>query len=65
MEKSDAIKKAYEERKRQHDKKFEGEVEHLVFEIEDLSNRLRQAKKRLTELEYKEPEITADIEDLQ
>lgn len=61
MDKKTAIEKVYKQREEQHERNFEAEVKQLVFEIEDASNRLRELKLRLTELEYKKLEIQGRI----
>ena len=61
MDKDDVIKEVYEERKKASEEDFRSEVKGLVWEIEETSNKLRDLKKRLSELQYKEPEIVADI----
>lgn len=61
MDKETAIKEAYEKRKEQSEDNFQTDVEGLVYDIENTSNKLRDLKARLAELEYKEPEIQGGI----
>ena len=61
MDKGTAIKEVYRKRKERSEEDFQTEIEQLVFDIEDASNRLRELKARLTELEYEKPEIQGGI----
>ena len=61
MNKETAIKETYKKRKEQSEEDFQTEIEQLVGDIEDTSNRLRKLKTRLTELTYEEPEIQGGI----
>jgi len=61
MDKGTAIKESYRKRQEQSENNFQTEVENLVFEIEETSNKLRDLKARLAKLEYKEPEIQGEI----
>lgn len=61
MDKDTAIRKAYNQRKKCSEEEFQYEVERLIREIEDTSNKLRDLKGYLTDLEYKEPEIQGGV----
>lgn len=54
MNKADALKKVIARRKEQNDEDFERQVESLVWAIENTSQELRDLKKELLELTYKE-----------
>jgi hypothetical protein len=62
MNKHDALKRAIERKKEDHDREFERKVESLVWAIERKSQELRELKKELTELTYQEVEIP-DVSD--
>ena len=62
MNKVEALKKVIERKKEANTRDFENEVESLVWEIERKSQELRELKKKLTELQYEEPEIP-DVSD--
>ena len=61
MNKETAIKEVYRKRKEQSEEDFQAEIEGLVYDIEHTSNKLRELKARLTELQYKEPKIQGGI----
>ena len=61
MDKETAIKEVYRKRKEQSEDNFQDEIEQLVWDIENTSNKLRELKTRLTELTYQEPEIQGGI----
>jgi hypothetical protein len=54
MNKAEALKKAIERSKEINDQDFEDKVASLVWDIERTSQHLRDLKKELTELTYKE-----------
>ena len=61
MNKETAIKEVYRKRQEQSEEDFQTEIEELVWEIENTSDKLRELKARLTELQYKEPKIQGGI----
>ena len=66
MNKADALKKIIERKKEEDARRFECKVEELVWAIETKSNELRELKKKLTELTYKEtpiPDVSDCMED--
>ena len=61
MDKNTAIKEVYRKREERSEEDFQADIEQLVLDIEDASDRLRELKTRLTELEYEKPEIQGGI----
>ena len=57
MKKSEALQKTIKRKKDQNEKDFEHKVGRLIWAIEDKSQELKDLKKELTELTYKEIEI--------
>ena len=62
MDKAAALKKIIERKKEEDATNFEREVESLVWAIECKSRELRELKKALTELTFKETPIP-DVSD--
>ena len=62
MNKTEALKRVIERKKEEHEKNFEHKVEDLVWAIEEKSQELRELKKQLTELQYKDVNIP-DVKD--
>ena len=56
MDTQDALKELEEERKEEAEQSFKDEVKRCLRDIAAASEDLRVAKKRLTELNYEEPE---------
>ncbi len=54
MNKTEAIKKAMEKRKEEHEDEFADKVERKLYEIGQIAGKLRQAKMELKLLEYTE-----------
>jgi len=62
MNKEEALKRVIERKKEEDAKNFEMKVEELVWAIERKSQELRQLKKELTELTFKETAVP-DVSD--
>jgi len=62
MNKAEALKRAIEKKKEENDRNFESKVESLIWAIETKSQELRELKKELTKLTYKEV-IIPDVSD--